>query len=119
MKAIKPEFGSHLVQTCYQLHKKPLKEFTAEDLRIMVGQKQGLKYLIPLAVDLLDKNPLISGDYFPGDLLCSVARVQSDFWKTESALRERIGKLIDLAIPQLKNDEKTQKELKELREKFR
>ena len=40
------EYYSGLVKTCHTLRKKPLKDFTVEDLRIMIGQNIGLKYLI-------------------------------------------------------------------------
>jgi CDI immunity proteins len=33
-----PEFHSHLVLTCHSLRKKPIDQFTVEDLRIMLGQ---------------------------------------------------------------------------------
>ena len=32
----KPPYDSHLVTTCYKLRKKPLRDFTTEDLRISV-----------------------------------------------------------------------------------
>ncbi|MBT8456786.1 MAG: hypothetical protein HKO95_00710 [Rhodobacteraceae bacterium] len=45
-----PDYDSHLVATCHRLRKKRLGEFEVEDLRIMIGQGIGLKYLLPKAV---------------------------------------------------------------------
>ena len=45
-----PTFESHLVQTCHKLRRKPLEDFTVEDLRIMIGQAIGLPYLVPIAL---------------------------------------------------------------------
>ncbi len=70
-----PDFDSYLVSTCHRLWTKPLDQFTVEDLRIMIGQQIGLAHLIPRALDLLEDDPLVEGDYFPGDLLISVVRV--------------------------------------------
>lgn len=65
----KPEFQSHLVVTCHALRQKPIGNFSAEDLRIMIGQKFGLPWLMPLATELLKKNSFVEADFFRGDLL--------------------------------------------------
>ena len=78
-----PQDESHLVITCHRLRKKQLKEFDTEDLRIMIGQNIGLKYLIPLALDSLKKDILAKGDFYEGDLLKSVLTSNQDYWKTE------------------------------------
>jgi CDI immunity proteins len=67
-----PPFPSYLVRTCHALRRKPLRDFTVEDLRIMIGQNFSLNYLIPLAIEQLRRDPLVAGDYYPGDLLGAV-----------------------------------------------
>jgi hypothetical protein len=74
------DFHSHLVAMVHQLRKKPLLEFTVEDLRIMIGQRIGLPHLMPLAIGILEQEPLAEGDFYPGDLLYSV--VGADSWLT-------------------------------------
>lgn len=76
-----PTYNSYLVTTVHRLRRKPLAEFGVEDLRIMIGQNVGLKYLVPLAVEQLLRDPLAEGDYYPGDLLRSVLSVEPSFWK--------------------------------------
>src|SRR5438046_2491656 len=66
-----PNSDSHLVTTCHRLRKKPIDEFTVEDLRIMIGQKIGLPYLLPRAIAVLEREPLVDGDFYPGDLLAN------------------------------------------------
>ncbi|WP_136658755.1 contact-dependent growth inhibition system immunity protein [Nitratireductor sp. XY-223] len=66
------EDGSPLVQTCHALRRKPLDQFSTEDLRVMIGQDIGLYHLLPRAIDVLRENPLASGDLYEGDLLVSV-----------------------------------------------
>jgi hypothetical protein len=70
-----PNFHSHLVTECHRLRRVPLREFTAENLRIMIGQDIGLSYLVPLALELLSTDPLTEGDFYKGDLLQSLLRV--------------------------------------------
>ena len=83
-----PEYNSHLVTTCHRLRKKPLKDFETEDLRIMIGQNIGLKYLMPLALDKIDKNIQTDGDLYDGDLLQAV--LKSD--KSTGKQKKKIGK---------------------------
>ncbi|WP_457618472.1 contact-dependent growth inhibition system immunity protein [Lutibacter sp.] len=78
-----PEYSSHLVTTCHKLRKKQLKDFDIEDLRIMIGQNIGLKFLIPLAIEKLKQNILAEGDLYEGDLLKSVLTSEPDYWKEE------------------------------------
>jgi len=75
-----PTYDSHLVTECHRLRRIPLHEFTAENLRIMIGQQIGLPYLIPLALEMLRGNPFTAGDLYEGDLLAAVLRADSRFW---------------------------------------
>lgn len=76
-----PEYLSHLVVTCHKLRKKQLKDFNIENLRIMIGQSIGLKYLIPLALEKLSVDILTEGDFYKGDLLKSVLISEVSYWK--------------------------------------
>lgn len=75
-----PDYSSYLVKTCHELRKKPLRNFTIEDLRIMIGQNINLEFLIPIAIERLGKNILAEGDFYEGDLLKSVLDSDSIFW---------------------------------------
>jgi hypothetical protein len=94
-----PTYDSHLVRTCHRLRRKPLIEFTPEDLRIMIGQRIGLDFLVPLALEVLAAEPLVSGDFYPGDLLAAVARVEPAFWRRHAeefeAVRAILARLRD------------------------
>ena len=64
-----PTFDSSLVVTCHRLRTLPLSDFTAENLRIMLGQHISVPLLLPLAVEFLRGDPFTAGDFYPGDLL--------------------------------------------------
>jgi hypothetical protein len=85
-----PTYASYLVTTCHRLRKKPLAAFTSEDLRIMIGQSIGLPYLLPLALDALERDALTQGDFYPGDLLQAVLGVSPDVWDREWEWRDRV-----------------------------
>ena len=93
-----PNYDSHLVATCHQLRRKPLRDFTVEDMRIMVGQGIGLEYLAPMALEVLEQNPFAEGDYYPGDLLsCLLAGTPRDFWASHSELSVRMSRVLSNA----------------------
>jgi hypothetical protein len=76
-----PENSTRLVTTIHELRKKPLKDFTVEDLRITIGQSFSLEFLIPLAIKELKQNILAEGDFYEGDLLKNVLSADVNFWK--------------------------------------
>ena len=73
---------SYLVATCERLYKKPIKDFTTEDLRVMIGQQIGVEFLVPVALERLVENPFEQGDFHPGDLLGAVLRLPREYWHT-------------------------------------
>ncbi len=89
-----PTFDSYLVVTCHRLRRKPLIEFTVEDLRIMIGQQISLPYLVPLAVERLEADPLAAGHYYPGDLLAVVVRVDESFWDSHADSLRRVRGIV-------------------------
>ena len=59
-----PENMSHLATECHRLRKVPLADLSIENLRILIGQKIGLKFLVPIALEYLEKDPLSEGDLY-------------------------------------------------------
>jgi len=85
---------SYLLMTCTRLRvTKPLSEFEIEDLRILIGQSIGLKFLIPLAIEELEKNILAEGHFYEGDLLKFVLMSDVKYWKQE---KENWNKIVNL-----------------------
>ncbi|GKX35739.1 MAG: hypothetical protein MnENMB40S_33570 [Rhizobiaceae bacterium MnEN-MB40S] len=70
-----PKFASdnvNLSVVCQRLLRKPIDALSVEELRILIGQDIGLEHLLPIAFALLERNPMVSGDLFDGDLLYAV-----------------------------------------------
>ena len=89
-----PDFDSHLVTTCHRLRRVPLNQFTVEDLRIMIGQSIGLKFLIPIAVEHLEQNPLAEGDFYVGDFLSAVFGIEESYWVEHSEDCQRVRAVV-------------------------
>jgi hypothetical protein len=92
-----PTYESHLVQTIHALRRKPLNEFTVEDLRIMLGQSVGVKHLVPLALAHLERDPFVAGDFYPGDLLGVVMGVRAEYWRSHPTEAVRMTRIADQA----------------------
>ena len=101
----KAAYPSALVAKCHELREKPLKQFTIEDLRIMIGQNIGLKYLVTLALDRLEVNPLAEGDFYPGDLLKAVLTVEPKFWKHNEPLHMKAATVASRALELARNED--------------
>ena len=114
-----PKFDSHLVLECHRLMKLQLRLFTVENLRIMLGQDIGSRYLVPIALGHLEADPLVAGDFYPGDLLCSVLSLPREFWNAHPELRTRVAavaaRTIDLASA---NDEVPAKAIRKAHDRF-
>lgn len=110
-----PQYNSNLVLTCFKLRKKQLKDFNIEDLRIMIGQKIGLKYLIPLAIEKLQENILSQGEFYKEDLLNAVLTVDSNYWKDN---KENWRKMVELFTGNIKVLDSSDTSLKKKEEWF-
>lgn len=84
------DFGSHVVQESQRLRKIPIGTLSTEDLRLLIGQKIGLEFLVPLALEQLVENPLVSGAYYQGDLMNAVLAVPDDFWVAHPELNNDV-----------------------------
>jgi hypothetical protein len=87
-------FPTGLVERCFRYRKIPVSELTPEQLRTLIGQQIGLKYLVPLALKVLEQNLLTEADLYEGDLLASVLDVDASFWKEYPAIKLEVQQLI-------------------------
>ena len=69
-----------MVAKCLRLRRVPLKDLGPADLRLLIGQKIGLKYLVSKALHLVVENSLVQTEYFPGDLLSVLLRIDKAYW---------------------------------------
>ena len=96
-----PDYPSYLVITCHQLRKKPLKDFTVEDFRIMIGQNISLDILIPMAFERLKQNIMAEGDCYSGDLLNNILTAESSYWIKNPILHRKLTKLFRNNFPSI------------------
>lgn len=87
-----PDFQSSMVLNTHRLRRIPLKDFLPEDLRLMIGQNLNLEHLVPLALTQLEKNPLLEGNFYPGDVLVKLLAIPANFWTHHHNLQETATK---------------------------
>jgi hypothetical protein len=89
-----PPDATSVIKRCHELRTKPLRDFTVEDLRIMIGQQVALGRMVALSLDRLQPDSLVEND-FPGDLLASVLQVDAVFWEQSPDLDVEVRRLAE------------------------
>lgn len=87
------DFPTPLVEKVYQYRKIPVGDLSTEQLRLLIGQDEGLIYLIPLAIEKLKTNIFAEGDLYEGDLLSAVLSSDRSFWSNHSHLHQEMETL--------------------------
>lgn len=107
---VEPSISSYTASGCYKAWQKPLNVLTAEEIRLLIGQKMGLVHLIPIALDILKKDPLTEVTFYEGDLLTELLRLDISDWNEKEQLT-RFKKLLSENSDKLKNSEDIKQEL--------
>ena len=68
----------------------------------MIGQKFGLQYLIPLAIEGLQDNVFVDAELYEGDLLESVLKIDTSYWDNNENYWTQLNDLINENREQLK-----------------
>jgi contact-dependent growth inhibition (CDI) system CdiI-like immunity protein len=90
--------ASHFHRHLHDAVTKPVDSLNTADLRILISQDIGLAFVMPLALPLVEQDPLIEVEYFRGDLLAAMLRASSDFYLDHPDIRHRMEKIVD-AVP--------------------
>ena len=77
----------------YYLRKLPLRSLTAEHLWMLIRQSIGLDYVVLLALERLEDDPLLKSRRSEGDLLSAVLCADALVWKRNPQYRYRVTKL--------------------------
>jgi hypothetical protein len=79
-----PPDATQLIRDCLRPRKVALTELSGEDVTMLLGQRIGAPWLVPLALNRLESDPL-AGDWYPGELLNAVLQTRSDYWDDHPA----------------------------------
>ena len=107
-----PADASYLVARCHALRRLPLDELEIEDLRMLLGQSIGAPTLVPRALRVLSDDPLAEGDFYRGDLLAAVLRLDDSYWAAHLDQRAALAGIVDRV--DLGDDHGTDDDLRQL-----
>lgn len=85
---------TNLVKRCIELTKVPVEDFTVSDLGIMIGQKFGLRFFIPIAIDKLQNDIFIEADFYKEDLISGILDIDASFWNKNKNQWKRLNDLL-------------------------
>ncbi|GAA2626791.1 MULTISPECIES: contact-dependent growth inhibition system immunity protein [Streptomyces] len=93
-----PTESTSLVKAIHRLRKRPIGELTAYELGRLIGQDVGLRWTLPLAVEILhDSAPSQSeGGFYDDDLLSAVLTRRAETWADHPDLAREMREVLSL-----------------------
>jgi hypothetical protein len=83
----------HPFPSGYWLRNIPVEKLSDTEMWVLIRQAIGLDYLVLLALERLELNPLIKCRHAEGDLLSAVLCADSLVWKRNPQYRQRVTQL--------------------------
>jgi hypothetical protein len=99
------DFPTLLVEKCFQYRRIPIKDLSIEQVRLLLGQKIGIEYILPRAIHFLQENILAEGNYYPGDLLAAILTIDESGWTDHFELRRRFDELLVSEISKVEDSD--------------
>jgi hypothetical protein len=90
-----PKDSTTLVDTVHRLRAIQIEQLKPKDVRLLIGQNIGLKFLVPVALDILADDIFVDTDFYNGDLLQSILQVDTNFWNENKELKDTLDGLLD------------------------
>lgn len=90
-----PKGSTSLVEKIYRLRTIQIQKLEPKDLRLLIGQNVGLRFLIPAAIEILRDDLFIDAGLYKGDLLQNVLRVEYEFWNKNKEMKELFNSLLE------------------------
>jgi hypothetical protein len=98
--SMRPPYVSGMVEHIADARRVPVGRLELLDLRLLLSQQQAPRYLLPVALDRLEADPLMSAGLYTGDLLRAVLR-NEDTAAGDGALRDRLRAVLSAALARL------------------
>jgi hypothetical protein len=95
------DLDTQIVYQIQRLWGLPLKDYAPSDIREIIEHKIGIRYLVPLAIELLCEEPLLESEFYPGDLLRSVLRVRTEYWLQHTFYKDKLVVIANRALAEM------------------
>jgi hypothetical protein len=97
---LRPPLSTSTLKMVAAARRVALRDLSAEQLRLLIAQGEGVTHLLPFALTHLERDPLLSASDRRGDLLRAVLHAEP-FWIGRPEPRERIRTVIERALGRL------------------
>lgn len=99
-----PQYDDFPLPTWYrEVRNTPIDELTLYDVCLACGQQIHLTHMLPVAIRILEQNP-IAGEYYDGHLLSSLEKTPIDYWVAHRDQAVQIHKFLTIALSLLPAD---------------
>lgn len=85
---------SGIAARCSQFTRVPVKDLSAEQVRLLLSQDVGTVFLLDKTLQFLEVDILTDGDFYPGDLLSAVLNIKRVYWENQPELAMRLYMLL-------------------------
>lgn len=95
---------SPLVEWYARIRDIPLSSFRAEDLCKSIRQCLFPEYVVPAAIEVLEKEPL-AGEMYDGELASAFSAISETFWCEHKQIAARTLRVLKRVLPQFESDD--------------
>lgn len=106
-----PTHETYIIVTCHEARQKPIESLSDEEIRCLIGQKIGLKYLLPIAIEMLADDPLVCVTHFEGDLLLALLSLDDRDWTDNQEELDSLKKIVEDNRSDIEENEEIPSEL--------
>lgn len=89
---------SNLVQRVYKMRRLPVESLTVRDIETLLGQGLSLKYVMPVAMDLLQEDPWEDDGFLLHAVLGDSSGCKVEFWQQHPQLWAAMREILQRAI---------------------
>ncbi|WP_230396229.1 contact-dependent growth inhibition system immunity protein [Streptomyces blattellae] len=93
-----PADSTSLVRTIYEWRRRPIGTLEPHELARLIGQNVGLRWLLPLGVEILREEAIgqAAGGFLDGDLLYAVVTRSPDVWTADPELGRQLKTTVSM-----------------------
>jgi hypothetical protein len=98
--SLPPPYPTGMVERIARARGVPIAQLPLGDLRLLVSQGHGVEHLLPLALEHLERDPLLWAELYNGDLLLAALHAQAKYPEA-AGFTARLRAVVSLALERL------------------
>lgn len=95
-----PPYPTGMIERIARARRVPITDLPLGDLRLLVSQGQAVEHLMPLALEHLERDPLLWAELYNGDLLLAALHAHA-YYAEAATFTARLQAVVSLALERL------------------